>query len=116
MGIYCCKSSGDFPEIKFSTTTGSRIKTSNHINKTNTDDKIKINITNSKGYTINMIINHNLPFGELKKKYCELIGKKNSNKLVFLDKGKVLEENESLFSLGIFDEISILAFDGNDYK
>ena len=63
-----------------------------------------------------MIINHNLPFGELKKKYCELIGKKNSNKLVFLDKGKVLEENESLFSLGIFDEISILAFDGNDYK
>ena len=116
MGIYCCKSSGDFLEIKFSTTTGSRIKTSNHINKTNTDDKIKINITNNNGNTIKMIINHNLPFGELKKKYCELIGKKNSNKLVFLDKGKVLEENESLFSLGIFDEISILAFDGNDYK
>ena len=39
MGIYCCKSSGDLTEIKFSTTTGSRIKT-NNINKKNTDDKI----------------------------------------------------------------------------
>ena len=115
MGIYCCKSSGDFPEIKFSTTTGSRIKT-NNINKTSTDDKIKINITNSKGYTINMIINHNLLFGELKNKYCEFIGKPKSNKLVFLYKAKVLEENESLFSMGIFEEITILAFDGNDYK
>ena len=66
MGIYCCKSSGDLTEIKFSTTTGSRIKT-NNINKTSTDDKIKINITNNKGYNINMIINHNLLFSELKK-------------------------------------------------
>ena len=115
MGIYCCKSSGDFTEIKFSSTTGSRIKT-NNINKTSTDDKIKININNNKGYAINMIINHNLPFGELKKKYCEFVGKTNSNKLIFLYKGKVLEENESLFSLGIFDEITILAFDGNDYQ
>ena len=116
MGIYCCKSSGDFPEIKFSTTTGSRIKTSNNINKTSTDDKIKINITNSNGYSISMIINHNLLFGELKKKYCEFIGKTKTNRLVFLYKGKVLEENESLFSMGIFDEITVLAFDGNDYK
>ena len=116
MGIYCCKSSGDFPEIKFSTTTGSRIKTNNNINKTSTHDKIKINITNSNGYTISMIINQNLSFGQLKKKYCEFIGKTKTNKLVFLNKGKVLEENESLFSMGIFDEITVLAFDGNDYK
>ena len=116
MGIYCCKSSGDLTEIKFSTTTGSRIKTNNNINKKNTDDKIKINIIDSNGHTINMIINHNLTFDDLKKEYCELIGKKNSNKLVFLSKGKVLEENESLFSMGIFEEITVLAFDGNDYK
>ena len=115
MGIYCCKSSGDLTEIKFSTTTGSRIKT-NNINKTSTDDKIKINITNNKGYNINMIINHNLLFSELKKNYCELIGKTNSNKLVFLYRGRVLEENESLYSMGIFDEITIMAFDGYDYK
>ena len=115
MGIYCCKSSGDLPEIKFSTTTSSRIKGTN-INKSNTDDKIRINITYSKGYTNNMIINHNMQFGELKKKYCEFIGKTNSNKLVFLYKGIVLEENQSLFSMGIVDEITIMAFDGNDYK
>ena len=115
MGIYCCKSSGDLTEIKFSTTTGSRIKT-NNINKKNTDDKIKINITDSNGQTINMIIEHNFSFGDLKKQYCELIGKKNSNKLVFLSKGKVLEETESLYSMGIYDEITVLAFDGNDYK
>ncbi len=115
MGIYCCKSSGDLTEIKFSTTTGSRLKT-NNINKTNTDDKIRINITNNNNYSINMIIKHNLPFGELKKKYCQKLGKKNSNKLVFLYQGKLLEENDSLYSLGIFDEITVLAFDGNDYK
>ena len=115
MGIYCCKSSGDLTEIKFSTTTGSRLKT-NNINKTNTDDKIKINIINNNGYCTNMIIKHNLPFSELKKKYCEIAKKKNSNKLVFLYQGKLLEENDSLFSLGIFDEITVLAFDGNDYK
>ena len=116
MGIYCCKSTGENTEIKFSTTSGSRMKTNNNINRTNTDDKIKINIKNNNGYTINMIINHNLPFGELKKQYCELIGKSNSHRLIFMYKEKTMDENESLFSMGIFEEITILAFDGNDYK
>ena len=75
MGIYCFKSSGDLYEKKFSTTKRNRIKT-NNINKKNTDDKIKMNITDNKGQTINMIIEHNLSFGELKKQYCELIYKK----------------------------------------
>ena len=45
-----------------------------------------------------------------------MIGKKNINKLVFVYKGKVIEENDSLNSLGIQDEITIVAFDGNDYN
>ena len=35
-----------------------------------------MNITDNNGQTINMIIEHNLSFGELKKQYCELIYKK----------------------------------------
>ena len=106
MGGSCCKTSGDFTEIKFSKSVTSRIRYNN----------IKIHITSASGYPINLNISPNLSFNEIKKKYCDMIGKKNVNKLVFVYKGKVLEENDSLSSLGIEDEITIVAFDGNDYN
>ena len=107
MGGSCCKTSGDFTEIKFSKSVTSRIRYNNNI---------KIHITSASGYPINLNISPNLSFNEIKKKYCNIIGKKNVNKLVFVYKGKVLEENDSLSSLGIEDEITIVAFDGNDYN
>ena len=108
MGGSCCKTSGDFTEIKFSKSVTSRIRYNNN--------NIKIHITSASGYPINLNISPNLSFNEIKKKYCNIIGKKNVNKLVFVYKGKVLEENDSLSSLGIEDEITIVAFDGNDYN
>ena len=87
MGINCCKYSGDLSEKKFSTTKRNRIKT-NNINKKNTDDKIKMNITDNNEQTINMIIEHNLSFSELKKQYCELIYKKIRINWLFYPKEK----------------------------
>lgn len=107
MGGSCCKTSGDFTEIKFSKSATSRIRYNNNI---------KLHITNANGYPINMNINPNMSFHEIKKKYCNILGKKNVNKLVFLYKGKVIEENESLNSMGIDEEINVVAFDGNDYN
>ena len=108
MGGSCCKTSGDNIEIKFSQTNTSRIRYNNN--------NIKLNITSSSGYPIKMNINPNWPFSEIKKKYCILIGKKDINKLRFVYKGKVIEENNSLNSMGIDEEITICAFDGNDYN
>ncbi len=106
MGGSCCKTSGDFREIKFSKSATSRIRYNNNI---------KLHITNSNGLPINMNINPNWSFNEVKKKYCNMVGKKNFNRLIFLYKGKVIEDNDSLNSMGIEDEINIVAFDGNDY-
>ena len=106
MGGSCCKTSGDYTEIKFSKSATSRIRYNN----------IKVHITSGNGYPINMNINPNLSFFEIKKKYCILVGKKNIDKLVFVYKGKVIEESESLNSMRIGDEINIVAFDGNDYN
>ena len=114
MGGSCCKSSGDNIEIKFSQTSTSRIRYNQ--NNQNNQNKIKLNITTGSGYPIKMNINPNMPFNEIKKNYGKLIGKKNINKLIFVYKGKVIEENNSLNSMGIDEEITICAFDGNDYN
>ena len=107
MGGVCCKTSGDYTEIKFSkSATTNRIRSNN----------IKIHITSGSGYPLNMNINPNWTFDEIKKKYCNLVGKKDINKLVFVYKGKVIEDKDSLSSMGIDDEITIVAFDGNDYN
>ena len=103
----CYKSLGDFREIKFSKSFTNRIRYNNNI---------KLHITSGSGYPIILNINPNLSFNEVKKKYCNMIGKKNNNKLIFIYKGKVIEEKDSLSSLGIDDEITIVAFDGNDYN
>ena len=108
MGGSCCKSSGDNIEIKFSKTNTSRIR-ENH-------NKIKLNITTGSGYPIKMNINPNWSFNEIKKKYCILMGKKEISKLIFVYKGKVIEDNNSLNSMGIDEEITVCAFDGNDYN
>ena len=109
MGGSCCKTSGDF-EIKFkrSNILTNKIKYNNNIKK--------INIINNSGYSIEMDINIDWTFKEIKNKYCDLIRKKNINKLIFVYKGKLLEENASLKSMGIDNEITIYAFDGNDYN
>ena len=109
MGGSCCKNSGDNIEIKFSKTSTSRIRYNQNNNK------IKLNITTGSGYSTKMNINPNMSFDEIKKNYGKLIGKKNINKLVFVYKGKVIEENNTLNSMGIDEEITICAFDGNDY-
>ena len=106
MGGNCCKSSGDNIEIKFSQTSTSRIRYNN----------IKLKITSGSGYPIKMNINPNWSFNEIKKEYCKLMGKKDIDKLIFVYKGKVIEETNSLNSMGIEDEITIYAFDGNDYN
>ena len=36
--------------------------------------------------------------------------------MVVLSKGKILEENESLYSMGIYEEITVLALDANNYQ
>ena len=107
MGGNCCKSSGDNIEIKFSQTNKNRIRYNNNI---------KLNITNGSGYPIKMNINPNWSFNEIKKKYCILMRKKDIDKLIFVYKGKIKEENNSLNSMGIEEEITIYAFDGNDYN
>ena len=104
-GSNCYKTSRD-REIRFSKSITNRIRYNNNI---------KLHITSGAGYPIHLNINPNLPFNEVKKKYCNLIGKTNINKLVFIYRGKVLGENDSLNSMGIDDEITIVAFDGNDY-
>ena len=106
MGGSCCKTSGDNIEIKFSQTNTARIRYNN----------IKLNIKSGSGYPIKMTINPNWSFNEIKKKYCILIGKKDINKLIFVYKGKVIEENNTLNSMGIEEEITVCAFDGNDYN
>ena len=106
MGGSCCKTSGDYTEIKFSKSVTNRIRYNN----------INIHITSASGFPINLKINPTWSFSEIKKKYCDMVGKKNINKLVFVYKGKVIEDNDSLNSMGIDDEITIVAFDGNDYN
>ena len=44
------------------------------------------------------------------------MGKKDDNKLIYFYKGKIIEENDSLNSMGIEEEITRCAFDGNDYN
>ncbi len=109
MGGNCCKTSGDI-EIQFKQTNTftNRIRYN--------DNKIRINIIGCIGYTIKMDINPNWTINEIKSKYCDLIGKKNINKLVFFYKGKLLDENITLSSIKIDKEITIYAFDGNDYN
>ena len=109
MGGSCCKSSGDF-EIKFK-------QTNTYTNgiKYNSNN-IKINIVDNSGYSIKMEININKTFNEIKKKYCDLIKKKDINKLIFVYKSKVIEENSTPFSMGIDKETTIYSFDGNDYN
>ena len=63
-----------------------------------------------------MNIDPNMIFNEIKKDYCNIVHKKDIDKLVFVYKGKVIEEDDSLHSMGINDEITIAAFDGNDYN
>ena len=108
MGGSCCKTSGDNIEIKFSQTNTSRIRYNNN--------NIKLNIMSSIGYPIKMSINPNWSFNEIKKKYCSMVGKKYIDKLIFVYKNKIIEENNSLSSMGIDEEITIYAFDGNDYN
>ena len=107
MGGICCKSSNEYPEIKFSKSITNGIRYNN---------KIKIHIIRGDGYTINMTIDPNMKFSEIKRDYCNIVQKKDINKLVFVYKGKVIEEFDSLNSMGINDEITIVAFDGNDYN
>ena len=47
-----------------------------------------MNITDNNGQTINMIIEHNLSFGELKKQYYKLIYKKIRINWLFYPKEK----------------------------
>ena len=109
MGGSCCKTSGDM-EIKFK-------HTNSYINKIGkNNNNIKLNIINNNGYSIQMDIDRNWTFDEIKDKYCQLIGKKDNNKLIFVYKSKVLEESDSPISLDIDKEITIYAFDGNDYN
>ena len=83
------------------------------------DDKknnIKIKITTNGRNPITMTINQKSLFSEVKKKYCLLARKNEDHPIIFVYKGKTLDENESLFSLGINEGITIVAFDSNDYK
>ena len=109
MGGNCCKTSGEV-EIKFK-------QTGTYTNKIKFNSKnIKINIINSNGYPIQMDVNPNWTFRDIKNKYCQLIGKKDFDKLIFMYKNKVLEENETPISIGVDKEITIYSFDGNDYN
>ena len=63
-----------------------------------------------------MTINQRSLFSEVKKKYCLLTKKNEDDLIIFVYKGKTLDENESLYSLGINEGITIAAFDSNDYK
>ena len=109
MGGSCCKSSADF-EIKFKQTNTftNRIKYNSN--------NIKINIVDSSGFANKIEININWTFKEIKKKYCDLIKKNDNNKLIFVYKSKVIEENSTPISMGIDKEITIYSFDGNDYN
>ena len=77
---------------------------------------IKVNIIDNSGYNISLDADLNWTFNEVKNKYCLLKRKNNINKLIFVYKGKVLEENVTLISLDIDKELTIYAFDGNDYN
>ena len=107
MGGSCCKISGNFSEIQFSQSNTSRIKYNNNI---------KLNVTSADGYTINMYIDPKWSIQEIKNKYCSMKGKKDCEKLVFMYKQRLLDEEESLDSLGIGNEITIIALDSNDYN
>ena len=109
MGGSCCKTSGDI-EIQFKQTN----TFTNKIRKNN--NNIRINIKSGIGLPIIMDINQNMTFNEIKKEYCKLIGKKDNNKLIFVSKGKLLDENTNLNFLKNEEEIIIYAFDGNDYN
>ena len=109
MGGTCCNSSGDF-EIKFK-------QTNTYTNKISYNARmIKVNIIDNNGFNISLDADLNWNFNEIKNKYCLLIRKSNINKLIFVYKGKVLEENVTLISLDIDKELTIYAFDGNDYN
>ena len=109
MGANCCKISGD-AEIKFT-------HTNSYTNKLGKNSNfIKLNIINSSGFSMNIDVNPNWTLGMIKNKYCELVGKKEINKLIFYYKNKVLEENESPINLSKDKEITIYSFDGNDYN
>ena len=80
------------------------------------DNNIKIKISTNGSNPITMTINQRSLFSEVKKKYCLLTKKNEDDLIIFVYKGKTLDENESLYSLGINEGITIAAFDSNDYK
>ena len=113
----CCNSD-DISGIKLSQSkflANSRIsfnKDENVIDNNN----IIINITTNGANPISMLINKKCLFSEVKKKYYLLAKKSENDIIVFVYKGKTIDENESLNSLGINENITIAAFDSNDYK
>ena len=82
----------------------------------NENNIIKINITTNGGNPITMNINQKSFFREVRKKYCLLMRKNEDEIIVFIYKGKTIDENDSLYSLGIFEGSTIAAFDSNEYK
>ena len=63
-----------------------------------------------------MNLNQKSLFGEVRKKYCLLTKKNQDDFIIFIYKGKTIDENESLYSLGINEGTSIAVFDSNDYS
>ena len=111
----CCNSQ-DIPKIEVSQKDSNPRIRFNKEENFNDNSIIKITITTNGGNPISMNINQKSLFREVKKKYCLLTRKNEDDIIVFIYKGKTIEENESLDSLGINDGITIAAFDSNDYK
>ena len=111
----CCNSR-EGSEIKFSQGGENPRIRLNKDAKDNNDNFIKIKIRTNGGDPITMNINEKSLFSEVKKKYCLLTKKSEDDIIIFVHKGKTIEENESLYSLGINEGITIAAFDSNGYK
>ena len=115
----CCNSE-DISGIKLcQSNITSRIKFNK--DEDNNDDNTENNNINIKIVTnnvtpISMNINKKCLFSEVKKKYCLLAKKSEDDIIIFIFKGKTIDENQSLYSLGINEGITIAAFDSNDYK
>ena len=111
----CCNSREN-SELKFSQSGANlRIKL-NKDDDDNIDNFIKIKIITNGGNPVTMNINQKSLFREVKKKYCLLAKKNEDDIIIFVHKGRTIEENETLSSLGVSEEITIAAFDSNDYK
>ena len=110
----CCNSREN-SEIKISQCNSNpRIRLSK--DEDNNSNFIKIKIITNGGNPITMNVKQKSLFSEVKKKYCLLARKNENDLIIFVHKGKTIEENESLYSLGINEGITIAAFDSNDYK